>query len=68
MKIYKSLVVIGVAALAMLFADSNLVGQEQPGQQQPGQRQGGQRQGGQRAHGVGGWAGGGGGRCGDVRR
>ncbi|MFP6753309.1 MAG: hypothetical protein VB855_16630 [Pirellulaceae bacterium] len=48
MKIYKSLVVIGVATLAMLFADSDLVGQQQPGQQQPGQRQGGQRQGGQR--------------------
>ena len=49
MKMHKSLIVIGVAALAMLFADSDLVGQQQqPGQQQPGQRQGGQRQGGQR--------------------
>nr|MCS5575776.1 hypothetical protein [Pseudomonadales bacterium] len=55
MKMHKSLIVIGVAALAMLFADSDLVGQQQqPGQRQGGQRQGGQRQGGQRPGGFGG--------------
>ena len=57
MKLHKSLLMIAVATMAMMVADSNLLAQQQPGQRQGGaqQRQGGQRQGGgQRPGGFGG--------------
>ena len=58
MKLHKSLLMIAVATMAMMVADSNLLAQQQPGQQRQGgaqQRQGGQRQGGgQRPGGFGG--------------
>ena len=56
MKLHKSLLMIAVATMAMMVADSNLLAQQQPGAQQ---RQGGQRQGGgQRPGGFGGFGGG----------